>query len=35
MMDKNEINLENLGYGFKKVCYGIYSFVKGVLKKLE
>ncbi len=31
----DKINLENLGYGFKKVIYGLYNFCKGMLKKLD
>lgn len=35
MMQENKINFENLGYGFKKVIFGVYDFCKGVLKKIE
>ena len=35
MMQKNDINFENLGYGFKKIIIGIYDFIKGVMKKIE
>jgi len=34
-MDTDKINLENLGYGFKKVIYGFYDFCVGLMKKIE
>jgi len=30
-----KINMENLGYGFKKIMTGMYDFLKGVMKKLD
>lgn len=34
MQPVEKINMENLGYGFKKVIYGFYNFCKGLMKKL-
>lgn len=34
MQIPEKINMENLGYGFKKIISGLYQFGKGLMKKL-